>query len=122
MALSISITSSGPTALKVSLTGSLDSQTAPELDAALGEALDERTLTVAFDMGGVEFISSAGLRVIFKTLKRVKKKGGRVTVSRMSDGVRKVFEIVKVLPDLEVFASEQEMDDYLAAIQKNAAQ
>ena len=96
MPLTIDIQSPGPTAIKVSLTGSLDSQTTPELEAA---------------------ISSAGLRVIFKTLKRVKKHGGKVSVSRMSEGVRKVFEIVKVLPDLEVFASEEEMDEYLAAIQ-----
>lgn len=122
MALKIDTQKSGPTALKVSLTGSLDSQTAPDLDAALNNALTDATLTVAFDMGGVEFISSAGLRVIFKTLKRMKKKGGRVSVSRMSDGVRKVFDIVKVLPDLEVFSSEQEMDDYLAAIQKGMQQ
>ncbi|MAA65051.1 MAG: anti-sigma F factor antagonist [Alteromonadaceae bacterium] len=117
MPLTIDIQSPGPTAIKVSLTGSLDSQTTPELEAALNQAMTDQTQSVAFDMGGVDFISSAGLRVIFKTLKRVKKHGGKVSVSRMSEGVRKVFEIVKVLPDLEVFASEEEMDEYLAAIQ-----
>lgn len=39
-------------------------------------------------------------------------------MSQMSRGVRKVFEIVKVMPDLTVFASQAEMDDYLEAIQK----
>jgi hypothetical protein len=39
-------------------------------------------------------------------------------MSQMSKGVRKVFEIVKVMPDLTIFASQAEMDEYLTEIQR----
>lgn len=102
----------------VELQGALDSDTAPDLEHWLESAVTSDTRVVAFNMAGVTFISSAGLRVIFKTLKQMKARGGQVSVSQMSRGVRKVFEIVKVMPDLTVFASQAEMDDYLEAIQK----
>lgn len=41
-------------------------------------------------------------------------------MTQMSKGVRKVFEIVKVMPDLTVFASQAEMDEYLEAVQRRA--
>jgi len=104
--------------LSLELQGSLDSDTAPELDRVLTDALKPTTRVVALNMAGVTFISSAGLRVVFKTLKLMKSRGGQVSVTQMSKGVRKVFEIVKVMPDLTVFASQAEMDEYLAEIQR----
>ncbi|MBY6033605.1 STAS domain-containing protein [Marinobacter daepoensis] len=107
-------------AVSLALQGSLDSDTAPQLDERLNRIIGPSTKVVAFNMAGVTFISSAGLRVIFKTLKLMKSRGGQVSVTQMSKGVRKVFEIVKVMPDLTVFASQTEMDDYLEAIQRRA--
>ena len=104
--------------LSLELRGSLDSDTAPELDRLLTDTLKPTTRVVALNMAGVTFISSAGLRVVFKTLKLMKSRGGQVSVTQMSKGVRKVFEIVKVMPDLTVFASQAEMDEYLAEIQR----
>jgi len=68
-------------------------------------------------MEHLRFISSAGLRIVFSTLKKQKAKGGKVAVSNMNPGVKKVFKIVKALPDFSVFANTQEMDDYLAKFQ-----
>lgn len=105
-------------ALSFELQGSLDSDTAPQLDERLAEAITPTTRLVAFNMVGVSFISSAGLRVIFKTLKLMKARKGQVSVSQMSKGVKKVFEIVKIMPDLTVFGDQAEMDEYLEAIQR----
>lgn len=107
-------------AVSLELQGSLDSDTAPQLDQHLSEAIGSETKVVAFNMAGITFISSAGLRVIFKTLKLMKSRGGQVGVTQMSKGVRKVFEIVKVMPDLTVFADQAEMDEYLEAVQRRA--
>jgi len=100
------------------LQGPLNSDTAPALEELLESEIGPSVRLVAFNMAGVTFISSAGLRVIFKTLKQMKARGGQVSVTQMRPSVRKVFEIVKVMPDLTVFASQQEMDEYLEAIQK----
>lgn len=121
MALTIDVKQTSEETVSMALHGSLDSDTAPELDAAFTESIGSSTKVVALNMAGVTFISSAGLRVIFKTLKLMKSRGGQVTVTQMTKGVRKVFEIVKVMPDLTVFASQAEMDEYLSEIQRREA-
>ena len=117
MPLDIDVSQSKPGTARVALTGSLDSETAPRLEKAMA-ALDANV--IAFDMTNLAFISSAGLRVIFAAAKRQRAKGGQIGMSNLRPGVRKVFEIVKALPDMNVFASEKEMDEYLASFQRPA--
>ena len=117
MPLNVVVNQDKPGTALVSLTGSLDSETAPQLEKAL-VGIFGTVSVVAFDMKNLAFISSAGLRVIFVTAKRQKAKGGQVGLSNMSPGVRKVFDIVKALPDMAVFANEKEMDAYLAKFQR----
>ncbi|MDX1756608.1 MAG: STAS domain-containing protein [Marinobacter sp.] len=118
MPLEISVTKADKQTVKVLLSGSLDSQTAPDLERELAHRVSEETRALAIDMSDLAFISSAGLRIIFKNIKTLKRQGGKLSVSGMSPSIRKVFEIVKVMPDLTVFSDEGEMDEYLAAIQE----
>ena len=104
----------------VALAGWLDGDTAPQLDKALAD-LDAAVLLVVLDMNELEYISSAGLRVIFAASKRQSRKGGELVLRNLSPGVKKVFEIIKALPSMKVFASVEEMDDYLAHFQKKNA-
>ena len=115
MPLDIDVNESKPGTARVALTGSLDSETAPQLEKAMA-ALNANV--IAFDMTNLAFISSAGLRIIFAAAKRQRAKGGQIGMSNLRPGVRKVFEIVKALPDMNVFASEKEMDAYLASFQR----
>jgi len=117
MPLKIDVDANKPGITRVALVGSLDSDTAPQLEKALA-AIDAAVLLVVLDMKELAFISSAGLRVVFVALKRQEAKGGEVVVTNMSEGVKKVFEIVKALPNMNVFASVKEMDEYLAHFQK----
>ncbi|MEM8780543.1 MAG: STAS domain-containing protein [Cyanobacteria bacterium P01_G01_bin.49] len=100
----------------VSLDGSLDSNTYLDLEKKV-ENIPETVKFLIFDMENLQFISSAGLRIVFSTLKRYKARGGKVGVSQMSPNVKKVFEIVQALPSLTVFSSNEEMDNYLAKFQ-----
>jgi anti-sigma B factor antagonist len=115
MPLDIDISEPKPGTARVALTGSLDSDTASQLEKAMA-ALNANV--IAFDMTNLAFISSAGLRIVFSTAKRQRAKGGQIGMSNLRPGVRKVFEIVKALPDMNVFASEKEMDEYLARFQR----
>ena len=115
MPLDIDVNETKPGSAHVALTGSLDSESAPQLEKALS-TLDANV--IAFDMTNLAFISSAGLRVVFAAAKRQRAKGGQIGMSNLRPGVRKVFEIVKALPDMNVFASEKEMDAYLASFQR----
>ena len=121
MSLDISTTPHQEIATKISLGGSLDSDTAPELEQRLDSVLAGATNRLVFDMGNLNFVSSAGLRVIFKTQKKVEAAGGEVVIVNLRPQVEKVFEIVKQLPSWSIFQSDAEMDDYLQAIQSKAA-
>ncbi|EAR08445.1 STAS domain-containing protein [Reinekea blandensis] len=118
MALNITVTDETDSTLRLNLDGSLDSDTYAQLESLLASKVTDHTKLVAMNLADLKFISSSGLRVFFKTIKQLKKNGGKVAVSHMQPGVKKVFEIVKALPDLSIFASVEELDAYLASFQR----
>ena len=67
------------TALEVALAGRLDTMTAPELEKELNEQLDGAEKLV-FDFASVEYISSAGLRVLLSAHKKMSTKGASPSV------------------------------------------
>ncbi|MDP4548547.1 MULTISPECIES: STAS domain-containing protein [unclassified Marinobacter] len=117
MSLEISVIQQSDEALGLRLDGAVDSDTAPELEAKLDEMVHSSVTYLALNMSGVSFISSAGLRVVFKMLKKMKARDGQLMVTEMNPGVEKVFEVVKLMPDLSVFGSSAEMDEYLTSLQ-----
>lgn len=77
-------------ALVLTLEGRLDTTTAPELERAIGnlDGVDE----LAFDMKNLEYISSAGLRVILKAQKIMNEKGA-MKLKNVGENIMEVFEI-----------------------------
>jgi anti-anti-sigma factor len=65
----------------------------------------------------LDFISSAGIRVFLMAQKELKSRGGTVMMMNPQPQIRKVFDIIKALPDATVFSSVEELDDYLAHMQ-----
>ena len=76
--------------LTISVVGRLDTNTAPELEAEmkLGDAGE-----VVFDLAGLEYISSAGLRVLMGAQKIMAARGGKMKVVNSNAMVRGVFDI-----------------------------
>ena len=105
---------------KVSLIGALNTETAPAFETRLQEVVAQGLQVTILDMKELDYISSAGLRVIFKAAKQVKAAGHRLAAANRRPHIDKVFEILKALPDMAVFANEQELDDYLDAMQEVA--
>ena len=78
--------------VRVALTGSLNTNTVGELEAALEPVLSGGAAdSLVFDFAGLEYISSAGLRVLMMAFKRLG--GGGVAVENASTEVRDVFDI-----------------------------
>jgi anti-anti-sigma factor len=101
------------------LTGRLDTNTAPELDAALNRVLaTTRIARLVFDLGQLEYLSSAGIRCFIRARKAIEPGGGQVAVVNPQPPVRKVLEIVKAIPSDGVFASVAELDAYLDVMQR----
>ena len=74
------------------ITGRLDTTTAPNLDSVVNE-LPEDTKELIFDMSGVEYISSAGIRVLLGAYKKMNSNQGRTKIEKVNDMVREVFEM-----------------------------
>ena len=79
------------TKLELEITGRLDTITAPELDAEIKQNMDAINCLV-LNFKGVEYISSAGLRVLLATQKSMGKKG-KMIVKEVNDTVMEIFNI-----------------------------
>lgn len=76
--------------LDVKLVGRLDSKTAPELKEVLEDSLND-VEELTFDLSELNYISSAGLRIILSTQKTMNKQGS-MKVTNVQDIVMEVFE------------------------------
>lgn len=77
--------------LTLALNGRLDTVTSPQLDTELKEELDTTTALV-FDFAELQYISSAGLRVLLSAQKVMNTKGTMV-IKNVCDDIMEVFEI-----------------------------
>ena len=82
------------------VSGRLDTQTAPELEAELDSVLaDIKELT--FDFANLEYVSSAGLRVILKAQKAMNAQGS-MKLTGVNDSIMEVFDITGFLDILTI--------------------
>jgi len=102
---------------RISITGSLNSNTAPDLQQNIDIEIDESVTTTIIDFKELDFLSSAGLRVIFKTKKVMDSRDGKFLLVNLQPQIKKVFEIIKALDGMDVFKNQEEMDEYLTAMQ-----
>jgi len=117
MPLSIEIQAEPHEGKRISLAGSLDTDTASQLQDKIDHEIDSTVHMVIMDLKRLEFLSSAGLRVIFKTKKLMESHHGKFMLLNLQPQVRKVFDIIKALDGMNVFKSQEEMDEYLTAMQ-----
>lgn len=118
--MSLNITTSEPKVghFLISLTGKLDTETYARLEEVLQQVISTGTRSITFDMEGLTYMSSMGLRVMVKTAKDMKSKKGEMLAINPSHAIAAVLEIAKTLPSFSIFASTEEADAYLANIQK----
>lgn len=118
MSLSIEIAPAANGNQRVALAGRLDTHTYGELDRQLAPVLGSTIQSLVLDLAGLDYISSAGVRSIFKARKALTARGGKVVVVNPKPQIQKVFDVVKAVPLDEIFSSVQEADAYLDAMQK----
>ena len=78
-------------AMSVALSGRLDTTTAPQLESELKAALDSVD-SLVMDFAKLEYISSAGLRVLLSAQKSMSKKGG-MAIRHVSDTIMEIFDV-----------------------------
>jgi anti-sigma B factor antagonist len=90
--------------------GRLDSKTSSEFEEKIFESSKDGVKSMIFDFKDLEYISSAGLRVILKATKEMKRTNGMIVLCSMQDYVKEVFEIA----GFDTFLSiEETFDDAL---------
>jgi anti-sigma B factor antagonist len=76
-----------------SVKGSLDSNTSPEFEALIYKTLENGQRKLILDLEDLDYISSAGIRVMLKTTKDLKRMDGNIVLCSLQDYVREVFDI-----------------------------
>ena len=77
------------------ITGRLDTTTAPNLESVINE-LSEDTKELVFDMSGIEYISSAGIRVLLGAYKRINSHQGTMRIKKTNERVTADKDIIPI--------------------------
>ena len=88
------------TELTVTIVGRLDTTTAPDLEASLKESFEGVTKLI-LDFAELEYLSSAGLRVILAAQK-VMNKQGEMIIKNVNDTINEIFEVTGFIDILTI--------------------
>jgi anti-anti-sigma factor len=92
----------------VTVTGRIDAVTAPELERRLFAWIAGGEKFFLFNLAGLDYISSAGLRSFLSTAKRLRATQGRIVLAGMQEAVAEVIRVAGFDSLFPVFASEEE--------------
>jgi len=92
----------------ITVTGRVDSSTADQFEAAVNDELKSGQRNLIFDLNEVDFLSSAGLRILVMSRKEAQKGGGVVRLAQPSDRVKETLEIAGLDVLFESFPSREE--------------
>ena len=92
--------------LTVALEGRLDTTTSPELENELAESLDG-VETLVFDLGELDYISSAGLRILLSAQKKMNLQG-EMKVRNVKSDIMDIFEVTGFTEVLTIEQKETE--------------
>ena len=87
----------------VSPTGRIDAITAEKLQQTIDELFRQDVTRLVMNFADVSYISTAGLRIVVQTVKRLHD-GGQVAISGLNGPVKRVFELVGFTSVLPIFA------------------
>ena len=85
-------TTLGPVSV-LSVSGYIDAATFPQLVKEADEVLNSGHVNLVLDLGGVDYVSSAGLRVLLMAAKAIKQKNGKLALYGLTETVQEIFEI-----------------------------
>lgn len=99
--------------VKITIDGRLDATTSPEAEKLINEVLAGGNVKLVVDLSRLEYISSAGLRVLLVAAKGVRQGKGNIVLCGLSEGVKEVFEISGFS---SIFNITETLDEAMAAV------
>ena len=94
-------------AILLTLKGRLDSSTSPALEEKIVSLLNGGEKKLAVNFASLDYISSAGLRVLLMAAKRLKQGNGKIALYALKDHIREVFEIAGFSSLFPIYPSEE---------------
>ncbi|MCF7974090.1 MAG: STAS domain-containing protein [Phycisphaerae bacterium] len=93
--------------LIASIEGRLDAATSPDMETQMNEAIEKEQSPVLLDLASLEYISSAGLRVILSLAKKVKSSGHLFMLCALQESVEQIFQISGFVGILNIAANKE---------------
>ena len=94
----------------IKMSGRVDTYSAPKLQEAMDELINDGHYNIIFDMAEVDFLSSKGLWVLTETQKKTKKHNGKLVLVNTNEKIRGSFELVGMGGYFDIF------DDMTSAV------
>jgi anti-anti-sigma factor len=92
----------------VGFEGKLDTNTCPDAEMLMKKTLDDGAKKILVDFSKLDFVSSAGLRVLLSTAKRLESSGGELRICGLNETVGEIFEISGFDTILSVFGTNED--------------
>lgn len=89
------------TTLRLSLEGRLDTTTAPQLEAEFRQSITDGITLLELDFAKLEYLSSAGLRLILAAQKTMNKQG-KMVIRHVNETIMEVFEVTGFIDILTI--------------------
>ena len=105
--MEISITESGDVRI-LSFQGNLDTNTSPQAESEINSLIDAGAQKLLVNFEKLDYISSAGLRILLATAKKLKASEGDLKICGLNETVQEVFDISGFATILSVTKTEDE--------------
>ena len=89
------------TTLRIALEGRLDTTTAPQLEAEFRQSITDAITLLELDFAKLEYLSSAGLRLILAAQKTMNKQG-KMVIRHVNETIMEVFEVTGFIDILTI--------------------
>ena len=77
----------------ITIKGRLDADSAMDAEKTVIDALGEDMNKLLFDLGALDYLSSAGLRVLLSAAKEVRRRDGKIVLCALTEFVKEIFEV-----------------------------
>ncbi len=79
--------------VSIAINGRLDADSSPEAEKVVKDAIKDQTTRILFNLASLEYLSSAGLRVLLGAAKEMRRRDGKIVLCALNEFVKEIFEV-----------------------------
>ena len=94
--------------LILELKGRMDALTSPQVREKIITAIDQGEQKLLLDCTGLDYVSSAGIRVLFEAAYKMQDQEGKIGCYGVNDNVRHIFNLSDIASEIAIFSVQEE--------------